>query len=282
MKVTCLAVSLVGFAEAQDNLSGGIVPVTDKNVVNGLSPYNLYIKGMSPFENRYQGVVPSTALKITGFAVDKGWVTAVVPLPKTAWLNIGDSIMSGDGAAYAPGQGRPQDDLWAASDDGRGCYGYLLARDYGYRESRIAYGGYNWAGGMGGVPRLETLIDQMTSTVKRTQGGVLSPSPDVVLINLGENGVPADKDVIESLAKVRSRIGKNAKLIVMIPVSGKGRAEITRAFNSYKATPGDALAHLVDLGKVEFATCDGQHPEATGHQAIFKAALPAIDAIIKP
>ena len=124
-------------------------------------------------------------------------------------------------------------------------------------------------------------MDQKTSTVKRTEGSVLCPLPDVVLINLGENGVPADKDVIESLARIRSRVGKNAKLIVMIPVSGSGRAEITRAFNSYKATPGDALAHLVDLGKLVFATCDGQHPEATGHQAIFKAALPAMDAIIK-
>jgi len=48
---------------------------------------------------------------------------------------------------------------------------------------------------MAGVPALTTLIDQRSAGVSRLTGEVLLPAPSVVLINLGENGVPADRDV---------------------------------------------------------------------------------------
>jgi len=242
---------------------------------------DLYIKGMSPFEDRYQGDVPGTAVKITGLIVDKGGTAAAVELPDKVWLNIGDSIMSGDGAAGAPNSGRPKNDLWAQAGDGRASYGYLLARHNGYREARLAYGGYDWAGGMAGLPRLATLIDQQTLTVQRIAGDLLRPLPDIVLINLGENGVPADKDVVAALGKIRSRINAVAKMIVMIPVSGKGRTEITRAFHAYQSAAKDGRAYLIDLGRITFTTCDGQHPTAAGHQAIYAVALPAFDRIIR-
>jgi hypothetical protein len=242
----------------------------------------LYVKGFSPYGDRYQGDVPSNSLKITGFAVDEGGTTRAVALPQKVWINIGDSIMSGDGAAYAEKQGRPKEDSWAASDDGRASYGYLLARHYGYRESRIATGGYGWGGGMANMPALMTLIDQRTSTTSRLKDGALSPVPDVVLVNLGENGVPPDSMVVETLAKLRSRVGKATKLVLMIPVSGKGRVELTRAFNAYKASAKDACAYLVDLGPIKYARCDGQHPTASGHRSIYEAALPLFDAILGP
>jgi hypothetical protein len=241
---------------------------------------DLYVKGMSPFENRYQGDAPGTALKIVGFAVDAGGAATACSLPDKVWLNIGDSIMSGDGAAYAKGRGRPPNDLWAESDDGRAGYGYLLARHFGYREARIAYGGYNWAGGMAGVPATATLIDQKTSTVGRLEGGRLNPAPDVVLINLGENGVPADAVVVEALGRLRSRVKPDTVVVLMIPLSGRGRTELTRAFNAYTASAPDAHAHLVDLGPLPLETCDGQHPTAEGHSAVFRAALPAFEGIL--
>jgi hypothetical protein len=241
---------------------------------------DLYLKGFSPFENRYSGDAPVNSIKITGFAVDRGGAAASVSMPEKIWLNIGDSIMSGDAAAYAEGQGRPANDLWAASDDGRASYGWLLAAHYGFREARLAYGGYNWAGGMAGIPALTTLIDQKTSTLSRLQDGFLSPSPDVVLINLGENGIPDEIDVAITLMKIRCRVDAAATLIVMIPVSGNGETEITGAFDAYVANTGDANAHLVNLGEIEFATAEGQHPTAAGHLSIFEAALPAFETII--
>jgi hypothetical protein len=240
----------------------------------------LYIKGMSPFEDRYSGDVPGNAVRITGFAVDQGGSTRPSTLPGKIWLNIGDSILSGDGAAYAAGQGRPPDDGWAASEDGRASYGYLLARHYGYREARIAYGGYDWGGGMAHLPSLSELIDRQTSTTSRLHADLLSPAPNVALINLGENGAPAEADVTQALGKLRSRVGPGCKILVMIPVSGRARAEVTRAFNSYNDAARDEAAFLIDLGQVTFATCDGQHPTAVGHEAIYAAALPALDPIL--
>jgi hypothetical protein len=232
----------------------------------------LYLKGMSPFEDRYTGDIPANALKLTGFAVDPGACLLPPALPSKIWLNIGDSIMSGDGAAYAQAQGRPPDDAWPASEDGRASYGYLLAQHFGYREARLAYGGYNWGGGMAGLPALDTLIDQRTSTVSRLTAGKLSPSPDVVLINLGENGPPADTAVTQALVKLRSRVDPATRIFVMIPASGKARAEVTRACNSYISTANDKNTSLVDLGQVTFDTCDGVHPTAAGHQAVFNTA----------
>ncbi|MDR3459658.1 MAG: hypothetical protein P4N60_19690 [Verrucomicrobiae bacterium] len=239
----------------------------------------LYIKGMSPFEDRFRGDVPPNSVKLTGFVLDAGGATRPVPQPGKVWMNIGDSIMSGDAALYAAHQGRPPDDNWAAADDGRASYGHFLAQRYGYREIRLAYGGYDWAG-VANLPELATVIDQKTSAISRLIKGLLNPLPDVVLINLGENGAPAVASVDHALAKIRSRVGLAAKIIVMIPVSGKARSEITQAFGSYKNATHDSRAYLVDLGPLKFDTADGTHPTAGGHQAIYHASCPVIDAIM--
>ena len=233
---------------------------------------DLYIKGMSPFENRWTGDMPENSVRIKGFEVDDKVVPVPSKMPEKIWLNIGDSILSGDGAALVASQGRPSNDAWAAATEARASYGFLLARHFGYRESRIAHGGYNWAGGMAGVPALSKLMDQKTSTVSRLTDGLLSPPPHVVMVNLGENGVPKDADVIGSLKHLRSRIGKEAKIILMLPVSGKGSAEISRAFSLYQTESKDKQSFLIDLGKIPFETADGQHPTAKGHQSIFEAA----------
>jgi lysophospholipase L1-like esterase len=133
---------------------------------------------------------------------------------------------------------------------------------------------------MAKVPALTLLIDQRSEKVTRLSGDVLGPVPDIVLINLGENGVPADKDVVDALVKIRSRAGKASRIVVMVPVSGRGQAEISRAFNSYKNSTADNNAYLVNLGRIKFAACDGQHPTAAGHQDIYKAVLPEFDRIL--
>ncbi len=248
--------------------SGGQDPVID-----------LYIKGMSPSERRWDTDLPVNSLKILGFTVEAGAVTTPVPLPDKIWLNIGDSIMSGDGALQGEKEGRPK--VWATTGDARASYGYLLAQRYGCREARLAFGGYNWAGGMARVPALTTLIEQHTEKVSRLSAGCLKPAPAVTLINLGANGLQPEAEIIAALKKVRSRIGKQCQLIVMIPTSGAAREVTTQAWNNYKQSAKDGRAYLVDLGKFPFATCDGLHPTAAGHRTIYEAALPALDAILK-
>jgi alpha-L-rhamnosidase len=259
-----------------------LADTNDVLLSTGLNDPNIeiYLKGTSPFEDRFDGDVPGNSLKITGFEVDAAGSLTSSNVSSKIWLNIGDSIMSGDGAIYTKGQGRPPDDGWAASEDGRASYGYLLAKHYGYQEARLAYGGYNWAGGMAGMPALETLIDQRTSTVSRLLEGKLSPLPEVVLVNLGENGKPEAAAVVQALTKLRSRVSMATKILVMIPASGKGRDELMQAFKSYQIATNDTNAELVDIGPVSFDTCDGVHPTADGHQSIYQAALPFFDKIV--
>jgi hypothetical protein len=194
-------------------------------------------------------------------------------------LNIGDSILSGDGALQEEKSGRPK--VWATTGDARASYGYLLAQHYGCREARLAFGGYNWCGGMARVPALTTLIDQHTEKASRLSDGLLKPAPTITLINLGANGVQPEAEIVAALKKVRSRIGTQCKLIVMVPTSGAAREVTTQAVNHYKDSEKDDRAYLVDLGSFPFATCDGLHPTSAGHRTIFETALPAFDAIVK-
>lgn len=243
---------------------------------------DFYIKAISPHEDRFHGDVPANAVSITGFTVDPG-CRITPPAEKPLWLNIGDSILSGDGAAFAAKQGRPADDLWPSSDDARSSYGWLLANHYGFRESRLAFGGYAWTGGGGGNPAVAELVDRSTSTTSRLPAGKdkFVPVPRVVLINLGENSAPPANAVTDALTKLRARCATETKILVMIPVSGRARGEVTAAVDSYLRSSKDANTRLIDLGAVQFDTCDGQHPTAAGHQAIYKAALPFFDKALK-
>lgn len=240
---------------------------------------DLFIKGMSPFEDRFNGEVPVNAVSLTGFTVGAK-CRIVAPPAAPLWLNVGDSILSGDAAGYASKQGRPPDDRWAASDDARASYGYLLAKHYGYRESRLAFGGYAWSGGGGNNPQVANLVDRLTSTSSRLTDEKLQPCPDVILVNLGENGAPKAETVISALKKLRLRSKSDTRIIIMIPVSGKARAEITAAVNDYLESSKDSQTHLVDLGPVKFETADGQHPTASGHQSIYEAAISHLDRIL--
>lgn len=240
----------------------------------------IFIKGFSPFEDRFHGDVPTNAVTIRGFTVDAGASIAVAKSMPKIWWNIGDSILSGDAAAYTKDQGRPPDDLWAASNDAHASYGYLLAKHFGYRESRLAFGGYAWTGGGGNNPNVATLIDQLTSTTTRLTEGKLQPSPDIVLINLGENARPPADQVISALEKIRLRCQATTKIIVMIPISGRVRNEVSMAVKAYQGKSNDKRCYLVDLGKIDFETADGQHPTAAGHQTVYKMALPQVEKIL--
>lgn len=260
-------------------LAAGETAVTlSDSVANPIIDF--YIKGLSPFEDRFHGDVPANAVTLTSFAVAP---KCRLTMPPTApiWLNLGDSILSGDAAAYTSKQGRPPDDQWAASDNARASYGYLLAKHYGYRESRLAFGGYAWAGGGGNNPQVADLVDQLTSTTSRLTDGKLTPCPKIVLINLGENGAPKAEHVIAALTKLRQRCIPETRIIVMIPVSGKARLEVTAAVQTYLDTSKDAHTHLLDAGPIQFETADGQHPTAAGHQSIYQSVLTHFDKLLK-
>ncbi len=240
----------------------------------------LYIKGMSPFEDRYHGSIPANSVTIKCFLVDAD-ATVTAQSRGEVWLNIGDSIMSGDAALCRSGEGRPLDHHWATYGDARASYGYLLARHFGFTiESRLAYGGYQWAPVESYLPSLSEVIDNVTSCVSRLSDLKLKPAPKVVAINLGENAVPTKSDVIRALRVIRSRVAAVTKMIVLVPVSGRGRSEICEAISDYCASTLDNNTCLVDAGDISFDTADGQHPTTRGHEKIYQALLPAFRAIL--
>lgn len=274
-----LAWSINGGPEQSHQLVAGETSIT--LCTDAADPVvDLFVKGMCPWINRYEGDPPSNAVTITGFRIDEGGAAVFAEQPSGTWLAIGDSITSGDAAAYAAGQGRPPKAAWAASDDGRASYARLLADHFGYRDARLAYGGYNWTGGLAKVPKLVTLIDQKTSTMSRLEGDTLEPPPDIVSVNLGTNGRPAVEDVTAALTALRKRAGLRATLIVMVPFNGAARAEVTAGFAAYEQAAGDGRAHLVDLGRFEFETADRVHPTAAGHRTIFERLMPEIAKIV--
>jgi hypothetical protein len=59
------------------------------------------------------------------------------------------------------------------------------------------------------------------------------------------------------------------------------RDAVSQVFDAYRTGETDSSASCVDLGKIEFATCDNLHPTSAAHEQIFKAALPAFEAIRK-
>ncbi len=253
------------------------VPLT----VSTLNPkLDLYLMGFSPFENRFNGDHPLNSVCITGFRVaDNVAVSSGLPA-SPVWINLGDSILSGDGANGRAGQGKVAGDTWATIGDARASYGYLLAQHYGYIESRIAYGGDAWHGGLASIPSVPALIRQITSTVSRLQDGKLNPAPGVILINLGQNATTAPDSVADSLQQIRDVSAPTTKIIVMIPVSGKARQEVTAGFTDYQKRSNDKFAYLVDLGHITYSTVDGCHPTAAGHQAIYRGALRRLDSIL--
>jgi lysophospholipase L1-like esterase len=103
----------------------------------------------------------------------------------------------------------------------------------------------------------------------------------VVLVNLGENGVPPEEAVTAALTKLRQRCAADTRILVTIPVSGRGRAEITAAVGNHVRSSRDTHIHLIDAGELRFDTADGQHPTAAGHRAIFQALVPLVEPWVK-
>lgn len=80
----------------------------------------LYVNGMCPRINRYEGDPPPNAFTMPSFAVDKGSATIAVKQPRGIWLSIGDSITSGDERHSGRSQttaGRPREDAEARHAD---------------------------------------------------------------------------------------------------------------------------------------------------------------------
>jgi len=188
-------------------------------------------------------------------------------------LFLGDSITNGDDdtATFAGG-------ITNAVETQDATIGYpaVVAAGIGAEYGVVAYGGASWnrTAADGHTPGIMTFYSMIDSLHSRLVAGKLTPVPDDVFINMGENAGPRVGDVPKLLTALRSACPASTNLFVIVPFSGRARAALASGVASYRtASPGDKHVFLVDLGNCLYLTdagptmlsVDGQHPLATLH-----------------
>lgn len=228
---------------------------------------------------------PVNVLRVTGFVLDAGAATeAGASLPRSA-LFLGDSITNGDDDVATFGGG-----ITNAVDTQDATLGYpvvvasALDAEYGI----VAYGGASWdhTAADSHTPGLPSFFPMLDSLHSRLIAGKLSPDPDDVFINMGENSGPKADDVPKLLSAVRAACSAKTNIFVIVPFSGRSRAALKSGLATYlAASPSDSRTFLLDLGNNPYVmskgpsmmSVDGQHPLASLH-AILGAQLVQVRA----
>jgi hypothetical protein len=217
---------------------------------------------------------PINVVRVTGFTLDDGASTvapwgAIATLPKNA-LFLGDSITNGDNTVTTFAGG-----VTNAVETQDATVGYVpvVAAGIGSEYGIVAYGGAAWDRNAadGHTPGLMTFASMLDSVHSRLVGGKLSPVPQDIFVNMGENAGPNGNEVPALLTALRAASSAETNIFVIVPFSGRARAPLTAGVQSYQiAAPTDAHVYLLDLGNNPYLTdrgptmlaVDGQHPLA--------------------
>jgi len=207
-------------------------------------------------------------------------VEAVRPLNA---LFMGDSITNGDDdiATFKGG-------ITNAVDTQDATIGYpsVVAAGIGAEYAVVAYGGASWDHNAadGHTPGLMTSFSMIDSVHSRLVSSKLSPTPDDIFINMGENSGPNGDDVPRLLSALRKASSIKTNIFVIVPFSGRSRKSLTSGFSEYqKVAPRDRNTHLIDLGNNLYLqaagptmySIDGQHPLADLHALLGAQILQA-------
>ena len=217
---------------------------------------------------------PVNVVRVTGFTLDDGASTvapsgAIAAQAKNA-LFLGDSITNGDNTVTTFSGG-----VTNAVETQDATVGYVpvVAAGIGSEYGIVAYGGASWDGNAadGHTPGLMTFALMLDRLHSRLVAGKLSPVPEDVFVNMGENAGPSGGDVPRLLTALRAASSAKTNVFIIIPFSGRARAPLTAGVQSYLSTaPTDAHVYLLDLGNNPYLTdtgptmlaVDGQHPLA--------------------
>lgn len=220
---------------------------------------------------------PVNVMRVTGFTLDDGATTSApfgaVALRSRIALFLGDSITNGDDdvATFADGITNT-----VQTQDATIGYPAVVSAGIGAEYGVVAYGGASWdhTAADGHTPGLGAFAFMLDSLHSRLVAGKLSPVPDDIFINMGENSGPTGDDVPKLLASLRSAGNAETNIFVLIPFSGRSRSSLTAGFAAYQAAaPLDKKTFLIDLGNNPFLraagptmfSVDGQHPLASLH-----------------
>jgi hypothetical protein len=116
-----------------------------------------------------------------------------------------------------------------------------------------------------------SFYSMLDSVHSRLVSGKLSPMPDDVFVNMGENASPRGDDVPKLLGELRLATSPTTNLFVIVPFSGRSRVSLVAGVSAYRvAIKRDLRVYLIDLGNNPYLTdrgptmfaVDGQHPLA--------------------
>lgn len=267
-----------------------LTPSTNALSVSGLSAgsHTIEIWYQAGFWENIGGTAPDRwttpvyCLKLTGATIDAGASTVAPTWLSNSMIWFGDSISEGIRANNSTTQPANQ-----SAYDSAPAY---VAQALGCELGNVGFGGQNYAAGFNSIPAMSSAYTYVFSGQSRLTGGVLSPAPQYVCIWQGANGNPAQADVQTAITNMRV-IAPSAWIVVIVPVGGTGRANITAAVAAYQAaTPSDAKVALVDLGSSwgvglsSFGSAtkqavDGLHPRKEWNARIGAALAKAIGAL---
>jgi len=196
-------------------------------------------------------VATNNKLHITSINLSVGGTLSAPTIRPKKMVVYGDSITEGDLSAGPNRNG--------SSQDASLTYGWLLAEALDAEVGIIGFYGKTWSW-------FDASWPNHAQGVSRLVGGLLTPAPDYVVINYGENDNnpgPAASTVTATLAAV-SAAAPTAKIIDLIPFSGKSRTNLSAATlpsNGYRIdlAPPEMLA-----GSLVWSY-DGLHPNQRGH-----------------
>ncbi len=217
---------------------------------------------------------PVNVLRVTGFALDSGASLSKADVAQKSYaLFLGDSITNGDDdvATFEHGITNEVD-----TQDATIGYPSVVAAGIGAEYGVVAYGGASWDGTAadGHTPGLMTFYSALDSLHSRLVSGKLSPIPNDIFINMGENSGPKVGDVPKMLKALREATSPTTNIFVIVPFSGRSRDLLKSGYDFYrKANWSDSHVHLLDLGNHPYLTdsgstkmsVDGQHPLAVLH-----------------
>ncbi len=205
---------------------------------------------------------PNNRVQITSVNLDAGGTLSMPNVKPYRQASFGDSITEGDLSNGGPRS--------ATSQDANLVYPWYLAEALNAEVGIIGFYGktFSW---------FTSSWSSYANGVSRLIGGALSPAPDYITINYGENDGnpgPASSTVASTLAAV-SAAAPTAKMFLFVPFSGKARTNLSAA-----SLPSNA--RLIDLARYEMTpgntqwSYDGQHPNAKGHANLGALAAGAI------
>lgn len=234
---------------------------TDVSLATGLSDssHNLevVIAGLAFDIDRF--TTPVSALKITGLKLDNGKAVSLPTLRTNRVLVFGDSNTEGLEILAAG--------TTVANTDSVQAWPYLIARPLDAEVGVVAFASQGYISGLVGANTgsFSANWDLYSTGNSRLVSGLLSPAPDTIIINHGDNDPDTDSTttgIIAVLGELRTA-APLAKIVVCVPVNLELESRIRSAVTSV----GDANTVVCDPSEIILQNdyANSAHMNTLGH-----------------